>query len=100
MDFAWTPEQIELRREAAEVAADGVRRYGRHNVTWMNGYSKEFSRELAQRGWIGMVWPKEFGGGGRPAIDRLIVGEEMIKAGAPIAASWFLHPDLPRIGRR
>ena len=29
------------------------------------------------------------GGGGRPAIDRLIVGEEMIKAGAPIAASWF-----------
>ena len=89
MDFAWTPQQIELRKEAAEVAADGVRRYGRHNVTWMNGYSKEFSRELAQRGWIGMVWPKEFGGGGRPPIDRLIVGEEMIKAGAPIAASWF-----------
>jgi alkylation response protein AidB-like acyl-CoA dehydrogenase len=89
MDFAWTPEQVELRREAAAVAADAVARYGRHNVTWMNGYSKEFSRELAQRGWIGMVWPKEFGGGGRPAIDRLIVGEEMIKAGAPIAASWF-----------
>ena len=89
MDFAWTPEQLELRREAAEVAADAVRRYGRHTVTWMNGYSKEFSQELAQRGWIGMVWPKEFGGGGRPPIDRLIVGEEMIKAGAPIAASWF-----------
>jgi len=89
MDFAWTPEQLALREEAAAVAADGVARYGRHNVTWMNGYSKEFSRELASRGWIGMVWPKEFGGGGRPPIDRLIVGEEMIKAGAPIAASWF-----------
>jgi alkylation response protein AidB-like acyl-CoA dehydrogenase len=89
MDFAWTPEQLELRREAAEVAADAVKRYGRHNVTWMNGYSKEFSQELAKRGWIGMIWPKEFGGGGRPPIDRLIVGEEMIKAGAPIAASWF-----------
>ncbi|MEY3656080.1 MAG: hypothetical protein RL114_438 [Actinomycetota bacterium] len=89
MDFVWTPEQIELRREAAEFAAEGVRKYGRHNVTWMNGYSKEFSKELSAKGYLGMIWPKEFGGGGRPAIDRLIVGEEMIKAGAPIAASWF-----------
>ena len=89
MDFEWSPDQIALREEAAAVAADAVQRFGRHNVTWMNGYSKEFSQELAERGWIGMIWPKEFGGGGRPPIDRLIVGEEMIKAGAPIAASWF-----------
>ena len=89
MDFAWTPEQIDLREHARKVAEDAVQRYGRHNVTWMNGYSKEFSKELAALGWIGMVWPVEHGGGGRPPIDRLIVGEEMIKAGAPIAASWF-----------
>ncbi|MGA1361703.1 MAG: acyl-CoA dehydrogenase family protein [Ilumatobacteraceae bacterium] len=89
MDFAWTPEQEALRDQARKVAAEAVARYGRHNDCWMNGYSKEFSRELAALGWIGMTWPKEFGGGGRPAIDRLIVGEEMIKAGAPIAASWF-----------
>ena len=36
-----------------------------------------------------MTWPTEFGGGGRPPIERLIVGEEMIAAGAPIAAMWF-----------
>jgi alkylation response protein AidB-like acyl-CoA dehydrogenase len=36
-----------------------------------------------------MTWPTEFGGGGRPPIERLIVAEEMIAAGAPIAASWF-----------
>jgi alkylation response protein AidB-like acyl-CoA dehydrogenase len=89
MDFAWTPEQEALRDQARKVAAEAVARYGRHNDCWMNGYSKEFSRELAALGWIGMTWPKEFGGGGRPPIDRLIVGEEMIKAGAPIAASWF-----------
>ncbi len=64
MDFGWSSEQIALRREAATVAADAVARYGRHNDSWMNGYSKEFSRELGARGWIGMVWPKEFGGGG------------------------------------
>ena len=89
MDFAWTPEQIDLREHARKIAEDAVARYGRHNDTWMNGYSKEFSKELGEHGFIGMTWPKEFGGGGRPAIDRLIVGEEMIKAGAPIAASWF-----------
>ena len=89
MDFAWTNEQQALRLEARRVAADAVQRYGRFNDTWMNGYSREFSRELAQHGWIGMTWPTEHGGGGRPAIDRLIVAEEMIAAGAPIAASWF-----------
>lgn len=89
MDFAWTSEQQALRSRAREVAADAVARYGRFNDTWMNGYSREFSKELSGHGWIGMTWPTEHGGGGRPAIDRLIVAEEMISAGAPIAASWF-----------
>jgi alkylation response protein AidB-like acyl-CoA dehydrogenase len=90
MDFAWTPEQVELRQQAATVAAEAVARYGRSNDSWINGYSKDFSRELAAHGWIGMTWPDNpYSGAARPAIDRLIVGEEMIKAGAPIAASWF-----------
>jgi len=90
MDFSWTSEQIALRAEAARVAADAVSRFGRFNDSWINGYSKEFSKELAAHGWIGMTWPdNEYSGVARPAIDRLIVGEEMIKAGAPIAASWF-----------
>jgi len=89
MDFAWTPEQEALRLEAREVAASAVERYGRHNDSWINGFSKEFAAEMASHGWIGMTWPTEFGGGGRPPIDRLIVGEELIAAGAPIAAMWF-----------
>ena len=90
MDFAWTAEQKALRERAAAVAADGVARYGRSNDSWINGFSKEFSRTLADHGWIGMTWPENpYSGAPRPAIDRLIVGEEMIKAGAPIGASWF-----------
>ncbi len=103
MDFTWTPEQIELREKARAVAADAVARFGRHNDSWINGYSKEFSQELASHGWIGMTWPTEHGGGGRPPIERLIVGEEMISAGAPIAASWFgdrqMGPTLITYGR-
>ena len=59
--------------------------------------------ELAARGWIGLTWPVEHGGGGRPAIDRLIIGEELIAAGAPIAAMWFadrqMGPSLIAFGR-
>jgi alkylation response protein AidB-like acyl-CoA dehydrogenase len=89
MSFAWTAEQQALRAEARRVAADAVERYGRHNDSWMNGYSKEFAKELGQLGWIGMTWPVEFGGGGQPPINRLIIAEELIAAGAPIAAMWF-----------
>ena len=89
MDFDWTPEQNALREQAREVATDAVAKYGRHNDSWINGYSKDFARDLGALGWVGMCWPAEFGGGGRPPIDRLIVGEELIAAGAPIAAMWF-----------
>ncbi len=103
MDFAWTPEQIELRERARKVATEAVERFGRSNDSWINGYSKEFAKEMAAHGWIGMTWPTEFGGGGRPPIERLIVGEEMIKAGAPIAAMWFadrqMGPSLITYGR-
>jgi alkylation response protein AidB-like acyl-CoA dehydrogenase len=103
MDFAWTPEQDELRDQARRVAVDAVARFGRHNDSWINGYSKEFAIEMAALGWIGMTWPVEHGGGGRPPIDRLIVGEELIAAGAPLAAMWFadrqMGPTLIAYGR-
>ena len=103
MDFSWTPEQVELRAAARDVAADAVARFGRSNDSWINGYSHEFAKEMATRGWIGLTWPTEFGGGGRPPIERLIIGEELIAAGAPIAAMWFadrqMGPSLIAFGR-
>jgi len=103
MDWSWTTEQIALRRQAHDVAADGVARFSRSNDSWINGYSKEFAKELLALGWIGMTWPAEHGGGGRHPIDRLIVGEELIMAGAPIASMWFadrqMGPTLIAYGR-
>ncbi len=90
MDFDWSPELVALRQRAAAVAAEAVAKFGRSNDSWINGFSKDFSRTLAENGWIGMTWPDNpYSGLARPAIERLIVGEEMICAGAPIAASWF-----------
>ena len=103
MEFTWTADHTALRLTARAVAADAVSRFGRHNDSWINGYSKDFAKEMAAHGWIGMTWPTEFGGGGRPPIERLIVGEELIAAGAPIAAMWFadrqMGPTLITYGR-
>jgi alkylation response protein AidB-like acyl-CoA dehydrogenase len=87
--FGDTREQAALRAEARDVAEEAVSEFGRHNDSWINGYSREFARRLGQRGWIGLTWPTSHGGGGRSPVDRLIIGEELIKAGAPIAAMWF-----------
>ena len=89
LDFSLDHELETLRKRAREVAADGVRRFGRFNDSWINGFSKEFAQVMADEGWIGMGWPKEHGGHERPPIERVIVAEEMISAGAPIAAMWF-----------
>jgi alkylation response protein AidB-like acyl-CoA dehydrogenase len=71
------------------VAEQAVATFGEHDDAWINGYSREFSRELGKRGWIGMTWPVTYGGGGRTAIERFAVTEVLIERGAPIAASWF-----------
>ena len=89
LDFSMRPEWEALRARARAVAQQGVADYGRWSDSWINGHSKEFSMVLAAEGFIGMTWPAEYGGGGRPGIERIIMAEEMISAGAPIAASWF-----------
>lgn len=89
LDFRLSDELEALRRRAAEVAARGVADYGRHNDSWINGFSKDFAKVMADEGFIGMGWPTQYGGHDRPPIERLVVAEEMIAAGAPIAAMWF-----------
>jgi alkylation response protein AidB-like acyl-CoA dehydrogenase len=54
-----------------------------------NGHSPDFSRKLGQRGWLAMTWPKSVGGHERSALDRLVVIEELLAAGAPVAAHWI-----------
>jgi acyl-CoA dehydrogenase len=51
--------------------------------------SAAFSRRLAQCGWIGMTWPKRYGGGERSMLERYVVTEELLAAGAPIGAHWI-----------
>ncbi len=52
-------------------------------------FDADFSRKLGARGWIGMVWPKRYGGHERSALERYVVLEELLAAGAPVGAHWI-----------
>ncbi|GGC91778.1 acyl-CoA dehydrogenase family protein [Chelatococcus reniformis] len=54
-----------------------------------NGFDAEFSRKLGDRGWVAMTWPKRYGGHERSALERYVVLEEMLAAGAPVGAHWI-----------
>jgi len=55
---------------------------------WMEGFSADFSRRLGERGWIGYHWPQACGGRGGSAFETLAINEELLAAGAPVAAHW------------
>lgn len=56
--------------------------------SWISSWDPEFSKRLAGLGWLGMTIPTEYGGGGLSHVDRFVVIEELLAAGAPIAAHW------------
>lgn len=55
--------------------------------SWSGG-SREFSRKLGAQGWIGMTWPKRYGGHERSYAERYVVIEELLVAGAPVGSHW------------
>lgn len=91
---------------AAEVLRQEVRGFIAANQTLMQplpmGYSPEFSRKMAEQGWVGMTWPKKWGGHERSAWERYVVLEEMLAAGAPVGAHWVADrqsgPNIMRFG--
>ena len=69
----------------------------------INRHSPEFSRRCGEEGFIGMTWPKRYGGGERSFLERYVVTEELLAAGAPVWAHWVADrqsgPLLMRYGR-
>ena len=53
------------------------------------GYSAELSRQLGEKGWIGVTLPREYGGGGRSAFTRYVLVEEYLACGAPVGSHWI-----------
>ena len=53
------------------------------------GFDRAFSRDLGARGWLGMTWPRRYGGHERSQLERYVVVEELLRVGAPVAAHWI-----------
>jgi len=83
------PAALRLREEVraflkAEIAAGAFTPHLGHTE-----FNAEFTRKLGERGWIGMTWPKRYGGQERSYLERFVMTEEMLAAAAPCAAHWF-----------
>jgi alkylation response protein AidB-like acyl-CoA dehydrogenase len=84
------PDVAQLRasvREFLRTSMAGVPASRRTN-SW-SIYDAGFSRALGERGWIGMTWPARYGGHERSAIERYVLLEELLAAGAPVGAHWI-----------
>ena len=93
--FHFNPLQIPaelapLRQEVRAFLAEAKKHWSGWTVghSW-TGFDREFSLEVGKRGWIGMTWPKEYGGHERTSLERYVMVEEMLAVGAPLGAHWF-----------
>jgi alkylation response protein AidB-like acyl-CoA dehydrogenase len=92
-----------LRAEVRAFLAEHLpRRAITVGVGSWGGSDREFSRKMGARGWIGMTWPKRYGGHERSALERYVVLEEMLASGAPVSGHWVADrqsgPLLLRVG--
>ena len=83
------PAALTLREEVraflrAEIAAGSYVPHLGHAE-----FDLAFTKKVAARGWIGLTWPKQYGGQERSFLERFVVTEEMLAAAAPCAAHWF-----------
>ncbi|GLB63681.1 acyl-CoA dehydrogenase [Dietzia sp. NCCP-2495] len=99
-----TPQTRELRGQvreflASEIAAGAFTPW---IDTWLTRWDEAFTRRLADRGWVGMTIPEEYGGRGRTHLERFVITEELLAVGAPVAAQWVadrqIAPSLLRYG--
>jgi len=79
------PECQRLRAEVrvflAEEVAAGI--FDPHQPGHGESYNRGFSRRVGAKGWIGMTWPKRYGGHERSQLERYVVTEEFRVANAP-----------------
>ena len=104
MDFKFTDAQEKLRKEVrefveAEVAAKTFKVTSKAIVAEA---SIEFSQKMAKRGWIGINWPREFGGQGLGQVGKMILLEELFKYQAPVGYHFMaerqIGPALMKFG--
>ena len=79
------PECEKLRKEVRAFLAEeiGAGTFDPYKPNREDTDVPEFSRKVGAKGWLGMTWPKKYGGHERSFLERYVVTEEMRVANAP-----------------
>lgn len=91
LDLTAVPDAAErLRAEVRALLHDTLaeRPLAERARTWQ-GFDAAFSRRLGEAGLIGLTLPESMGGRGLGVFARFVVVEELLVAGAPVAAHWI-----------
>jgi len=85
-----SPEALAARqRVRAFLAAErDAKAFSSHRSSW-SVFDEGFSRRAGAAGFIGVNWPKEFGGQAQSSLVRFVITQEMLGAGAPCFAHWI-----------
>lgn len=85
------PEQAEALRPRVKafLAEKLVGLPARERARTWTGFDAGFSEALAEQGWVGLTIPPQYGGAGLGPFARFVLVEELLAAGAPIAAHWI-----------
>lgn len=85
------PELAALRGSLRDfLAADRAEFGWQPSVdAWLSCWDEQFSARLGDAGFLGLTIPHEYGGHGLGHLHRYAVTEELLAAGAPVAAHWI-----------
>jgi alkylation response protein AidB-like acyl-CoA dehydrogenase len=86
VDFAFTPEETAFRAELVAFLDEELAPWWRHifaHEERSTAAGRELAGKLADRGWLTMSWPTEYGGSAAGAWMQVVLREEMWSRGEP-----------------
>ena len=86
--FTRLPKEAQILRDKVRSFLDKEISNGTFQPHVGDGFDTGFSRKVGEQGWIGMTWPKKYGGQEMSQFERYVVTEEMLLAGAPTWAHF------------
>jgi alkylation response protein AidB-like acyl-CoA dehydrogenase len=87
MEIGYTEEQHALRQELREYYANLLTPEVEAELAQSHGVGptvRRITKQMASDGWLGIGWPKQYGGQGRSAIEQFIFFDESMRSGAPV----------------
>ncbi len=76
MDLNYTPEDIAFRKQVRAWLEENLPRKEIRTLDDRLGWH----RKLYEAGYLGMGWPKEYGGGGARPMEQAIVADELARS--------------------